>query len=58
MLNPPAFLEPLLNTPVAVFGGGVSGRGIVALVERLGLALAKSGYGQYLLGLLRDPVIG
>ena len=29
-----------------------------AALERLGLALAKSGYGQYLLGLLRDPVIG
>ncbi|MBA3506099.1 MAG: glucose-1-phosphate thymidylyltransferase RfbA [Betaproteobacteria bacterium] len=26
-------------------------------LERLGLALAKNGYGQYLLGLLRDPVI-
>ncbi|HEX2101936.1 MAG TPA: UDP-N-acetylmuramoylalanine--D-glutamate ligase, partial [Candidatus Synoicihabitans sp.] len=36
MLNPPAFLEPLLNTPVAVFGAGVSGRGVVALVEQLG----------------------
>jgi glucose-1-phosphate thymidylyltransferase len=29
-----------------------------AALERMGLALAKSGYGQYLLGLLRDPVIG
>ena len=29
-----------------------------AALERLGAALAKSGYGQYLLGLLRDPVIG
>ena len=29
-----------------------------AALERLGHALAKSGYGQYLLGLLRDPVIG
>jgi glucose-1-phosphate thymidylyltransferase len=29
-----------------------------AALERLGTALAKSGYGQYLLGLLRDPVIG
>ena len=29
-----------------------------AALERLGNALAKSGYGQYLLGLLRDPVIG
>ena len=27
-------------------------------LERLGQALAKNGYGQYLLGLLRDPVIG
>ena len=26
-------------------------------LERLGMALAKNGYGQYLLGLLRDPVI-
>jgi glucose-1-phosphate thymidylyltransferase len=29
-----------------------------AALERFGQALAKSGYGQYLLGLLRDPVIG
>jgi len=29
-----------------------------AALEKLGNALAKSGYGQYLLGLLRDPVIG
>ena len=29
-----------------------------AALERLGHALAKNGYGQYLLGLLRDPVIG
>jgi glucose-1-phosphate thymidylyltransferase len=29
-----------------------------AALERLGIALSKSGYGQYLLGLLRDPVIG
>ena len=28
-----------------------------AQLERLGSALAKNGYGQYLLGLLRDPVI-
>jgi glucose-1-phosphate thymidylyltransferase len=28
-----------------------------AQLERLGNALAKNGYGQYLLGLLRDPVI-
>jgi glucose-1-phosphate thymidylyltransferase len=29
-----------------------------AALERMGNALAKSGYGQYLLGLLRDPVLG
>ena len=29
-----------------------------AALERLGHTLSKSGYGQYLLGLLRDPVIG
>ena len=29
-----------------------------AALEQLGAALSKSGYGQYLLGLLRDPVIG
>jgi glucose-1-phosphate thymidylyltransferase len=29
-----------------------------AALERMGRALAKSGYGQYLLGILRDPVIG
>ena len=29
-----------------------------AALERMGHALAKSGYGQYLLGLLRDPVLG
>jgi glucose-1-phosphate thymidylyltransferase len=28
-----------------------------AALERLGTALAKNGYGKYLLGLLRDPVI-
>jgi len=28
-----------------------------AQLERLGSALARNGYGQYLLGLLRDPVI-
>jgi len=28
-----------------------------ATLERLGTALAKNGYGKYLLGLLRDPVI-
>ena len=29
-----------------------------AALERLGNRLAKNGYGQYLLGILRDPVIG
>ena len=29
-----------------------------AALEQLGRAFSKSGYGQYLLGLLRDPVIG
>ncbi len=29
-----------------------------AALERLGIALSKNGYGQYLLGLLRDPLIG
>jgi glucose-1-phosphate thymidylyltransferase len=29
-----------------------------AALEQLGAALSRSGYGQYLLGLLRDPVIG
>jgi glucose-1-phosphate thymidylyltransferase len=29
-----------------------------AALGRLGTALAKNGYGQYLLGLLRDPVLG
>jgi glucose-1-phosphate thymidylyltransferase len=28
-----------------------------AALERMGTALAKNGYGQYLLGLLRDPVL-
>ena len=28
-----------------------------AQIERLGNVLARNGYGQYLLGLLRDPVI-
>ena len=36
MLNTPEFLKPRLTTPVAVLGAGVSGRGVVALVERLG----------------------
>jgi glucose-1-phosphate thymidylyltransferase len=29
-----------------------------AALEKLGSALAKNGYGRYLLGILRDPVIG
>jgi glucose-1-phosphate thymidylyltransferase len=29
-----------------------------AALERMGAALAKNSYGRYLLGLLRDPVIG
>lgn len=33
---PPDFLRPLLAAPVAVFGGGVSGRGVLALLEKLG----------------------
>jgi len=32
----PDFLKPLLAQPVAIFGGGVSGRSVVALVEKLG----------------------
>jgi UDP-N-acetylmuramoylalanine--D-glutamate ligase len=36
MLTPPEFLKPLLAAPVAVLGAGVSGRAVVALVERLG----------------------
>ena len=36
MLAVPDFLKPLLARPVAVFGGGVSGRGVSALLTRLG----------------------
>ncbi len=36
MLNPPAFLGPLLASPVGVLGAGVSGRAAVRLVEQLG----------------------
>ena len=36
MITPPEFLRPLLAAPVAVLGGGVSGRATAALVERLG----------------------
>lgn len=32
----PEFIEPLLAHPVAIFGGGVSGRSVLALVEALG----------------------
>lgn len=35
MLAVPEFLKPLLTRPVAVLGGGVSGRGVVALLEKL-----------------------
>ncbi len=34
----PEFLRPLLDRPVAVFGGGVSGDGVVALLGALGAA--------------------
>ncbi len=36
MLNSPAFLKPLLATPVAVLGAGVSGRAAARLVTQLG----------------------
>ncbi|MFA6289288.1 MAG: UDP-N-acetylmuramoyl-L-alanine--D-glutamate ligase [Opitutaceae bacterium] len=32
----PEFIHPLLEHPVAIFGGGVSGRAVLALVEKLG----------------------
>jgi UDP-N-acetylmuramoylalanine--D-glutamate ligase len=32
----PEFIHPLLEHPVAIFGGGVSGRSVLALVESLG----------------------
>ncbi|MET0262232.1 MAG: UDP-N-acetylmuramoyl-L-alanine--D-glutamate ligase [Rariglobus sp.] len=32
----PEFIEPLLAHPVAIFGGGVSGRAVAALVGKLG----------------------
>lgn len=35
-LRPPSSLEPLLTRPVAILGGGVSGEGVRALVERIG----------------------
>jgi UDP-N-acetylmuramoylalanine--D-glutamate ligase len=36
MLRPPDFIRPLLSRPVAVFGAGVSGRALSALVRELG----------------------
>lgn len=36
MLAVPEFLKPLLVRPVAVFGGGVSGKGVSALLTKLG----------------------
>ncbi len=35
-LVPPDFLRPLLDRPVAVFGSGVSGEGVVALLQAIG----------------------
>lgn len=35
-LSPPAFLAPLLARPVAIFGGGVSGDGVCALLAQVG----------------------
>jgi UDP-N-acetylmuramoylalanine--D-glutamate ligase len=35
-LTPPDFLRPLLASPVAIFGGGVSGEGVRALLGALG----------------------
>jgi UDP-N-acetylmuramoylalanine--D-glutamate ligase len=37
-LTPPAFLQPLLARPVAIFGGGVSGAGVRSLLAALGAA--------------------
>lgn len=36
MLPTPEFIKPLLATPVAVLGAGVSGRAVARLIERLG----------------------
>ena len=36
MLSAPPFLQPLLTTPVAVLGSGVSGQGAAELIRRLG----------------------
>lgn len=35
-MRPPDFIRPLLVSPVAILGGGVSGRALAALVARLG----------------------
>lgn len=35
-MNVPDYIRPLLSHPVAIFGGGVSGRALTALVLRLG----------------------
>lgn len=35
-MNAPDYIRPLLTHPVAIFGGGVSGRALTALVGRLG----------------------
>jgi UDP-N-acetylmuramoylalanine--D-glutamate ligase len=35
-LSPPEFLKAALNRPVAVFGGGVSGEGVLALLAAIG----------------------
>lgn len=35
-MQPPAFLQPLLQRPVAILGGGVSGRGAARLALNLG----------------------
>jgi len=37
MLTPPPFLVPLLKSPVAVLGGGVSGSGVMELLAALGV---------------------
>jgi len=36
MLQLPEFLRPLLSRPVAIFGGGVSGRAVLGLLRKLG----------------------
>lgn len=37
-MHVPDFIRPLLSHPVAIFGGGMSGRALSALMERLGAA--------------------